>query len=973
MKNKYTIIDNFDKLDFASLITSVAHEKYYSSNKPVFFGAHSDELIGDLVSQDSNQNMISNYNIPYNFASDMLHVPDMLRYITGRRFFISLGKSLRYPDDAMLEKPNFPTGMGFTPLGDNYHFDILNVENNFNHNRSVFNNTLSFGQYYNPDPSVILLDFLKSDISLEAVQSTLKYFRKDLSGWWSVDSADESKRNHILFNLLDSDKGLVKYFPLYEKDDYVAMVDVFEKNSVFRDILQKLLLLQAYEFSWTSGDFIPAPQWVNKSRHLYFVTDLPKGISKLPPEYEYVVNTDVVLTESNYNFYAEYAEKLPENFKTEYQLPNLYTYYSLRKEKNNYFKTLTTLGQNVGVDADAISIQKYYELTTGTTVEPLQLPVSPHLAVPADINIPTYLRYKTIIVDNKNFLNQANSIADLFPMYNRITIPSKESDVMNIMSEHGAVGTFITLLGNYFSCVRSPESAIHSFAMYDDSSESPRLSTSRLQIMQLGEMYSATANMGKYEKYLDNDKCVKFGFKEGALIPLGSGGAVSLESAKLYAVKKDIMEHLAKKKLEISEIYEGKKCHTETLLFEIAKYKTVNKQETHVQSIFLPCLFSGEEISYIDTQVLYGEDYYYKIFTHSLVVGSKYFIEREFPNSDQKQLPIFIDDQGDKIISGVELGKEKNTINEIVPIIVRAPYSNNLVLDGEVTSSKIQDKPPLPPDIVFKPYKDDSNKILILLNINFGERSMLPIPVFEEDIEKIQKYPLDDMSYAKYKTDVFDAVGNYQIYRITKKPSSWKDFENANLYEIDSQKTSGYNDVILPNTDYYYFARFVDVHKNISNPTSIFYIRIIKEGGFPPYLVTHVYDFSQAKENPKYEKSFKKYLKIRLANGTRELTNQENGVLAANIGYKKATAGTGQLKKYKIRLTSKKTGKKIDLNIDFNKTINENFLNKDKADKQNLPEVPVDTFGNPVAAPIKIENMKKEGKLFGQEDSPVTW
>ena len=48
--------------------------------------------------------------------------------------------------------------------------------------------------------------------------------------------------------------------------------------------------------------------------------------------------------------------------------------------------------------------------------------------------------------------------------------------------------------------------------------------------------------------------------------------------------------------------------------------------------------------------------------------------------------------------------------------------------------------------------------------------------------------------------------------------------------EIDNAQASGYQDDILPNVDYYYFARFEDIHENISNPTNIFYIRMVKGG-----------------------------------------------------------------------------------------------------------------------------------------------
>ena len=57
-----------------------------------------------------------------------------------------------------------------------------------------------------------------------------------------------------------------------------------------------------------------------------------------------------------------------------------------------------------------------------------------------------------------------------------------------------------------------------------------------------------------------------------------------------------------------------------------------------------------------------------------------------------------------------------------------------------------------------------------------------------------------------------------QIYRTTTKPKNWSAFSNSIPKEIDNSQSSGYQDEIKPNVDYYYFARLEDVHQNISEP-----------------------------------------------------------------------------------------------------------------------------------------------------------
>ena len=92
-------------------------------------------------------------------------------------------------------------------------------------------------------------------------------------------------------------------------------------------------------------------------------------------------------------------------------------------------------------------------------------------------------------------------------------------------------------------------------------------------------------------------------------------------------------------------------------------------------------------------------------------------------------------------------------------------------------------------------------------------------------------------------------------------------------------------------------------------------------------LLVKPYNFLESIEPPKYEKSFKKYLKIELSSGVREYYNLDN-LNECNFGYTKLNSSE-DLKKYKIRITSKKTGKKIDINLDFNKIMNNTYLNQD--------------------------------------------
>jgi len=271
------------------------------------------------------------------------------------------------------------------------------------------------------------------------------------------------------------------------------------------------------------------------------------------------------------------------------------------------------------------------------------------------------------------------------------------------------------------------------------------------------------------------------------------------------------------------------------------------------------------------------------------------------------------------------------------PLLVRAPFYNTLSLLNDAENPEDQervtliDNPPLPPEISFNQYKDVANKVLISLNVNYGEQKLTPIKVFEEDEATILKYrqnqkELNIYPRVLYQTD--DFKGTYKVYRTTIKPKDWSAFIDADVTEIDNVQSSAFEDMIFPNVDYYYFARFVDIHGNLSNPTGVFHLRMVQDGGFPPFMILKPYNFSEAQNPLVYDKGFKKFLKIGLKDEVRSFYNASD-VNKIDFGYKKVDSNVTmpELKKYKIRITSKKTGKKIDINLDFRKKISSQYVN----------------------------------------------
>jgi len=932
LNNKYTIIDNFDKFEFGWLpeaSVAAALISGFTGGGPV-----GDVTLGSY--DETMQQLGVKYtdmlypNKPISYSSDYKYMPDILRALTRHKFYLDKNSlKIEYPsaDIRYTQQPQgFSSFIESAVLGGStaWFFDITNPQEAFNKNSAIYHNDLQFEDYYDikvfglkvwppmyPDGHAPPVDLEKTLEAIEAYKnvSQISDETQDLLGI--------SGKNYFDFISTQNPPVVaVKYRTFLnspavqpEADELLELLDL-GTYSPYYDILKRFLFLRL----WSAFD---GSKLLN---HIYLVTDLPKGTSPFldhdndpttPPInlLDYVPNTDVVTIKSTYNYYTAYTEDINVG---SVRLPNIYTYYFLKtannEAKSDYYKTMAKLGDNsqtVGLVKD-FTVQKYYNIAENA--------VGPG----ADIGFELIVRrrYKAIVFSDHNALEDANSIADAFPMHNEITLPLKESNFMDLMSEgyYGQQNMFMSLLANYFSGWEK-NTAKHTFALHNGAS---KISNTTLQILDLSDFFNINSTwLNRWGWCFDDtNRNVKFG---GSPLDKWLAGTVQ---GTFNALTSQAKEYFTQKlgSSVMSYRWNGKKCHNEVLAFEIAKYKFDSEgKKVHLQSIFVP---AGKELSYLDTQVIYGEEYIYEIFTHSLVIGAQYYLDRDW--SDHPWVSI------NNFAKKMLLPDFKGYTFNPKAVIVRAPYYNtdSILADNEnqvKETTTILDKPPLPPEIVFHPYKDISNKILIFLNVNHGEKHMFPVSVFGEDAEKIEKQKLAQKGESTsagyppgtlhYKTD--GAAGTFFVYKTTKKPHKWKDFYDAQTTILDSTITTGYDDYIFPNTDYYYFARYEDVHGNISNPTTIFYVRIVKEGGFPSYLITKIYQFEAPPVT--YERSFKKYLKIRLPDATRKLINADKNLplFAPSIVYKKTNGQ--ELKKYKIRLTSKKTGKKIDINVDFKK------------------------------------------------------
>ena len=173
------------------------------------------------------------------------------------------------------------------------------------------------------------------------------------------------------------------------------------------------------------------------------------------------------------------------------------------------------------------------------------------------------------------------------------------------------------------------------------------------------------------------------------------------------------------------------------------------------------------------------------------------------------------------------------------------------------------------------------------------------VPQFDENGVPLPSQPVE------FAND--DAVQKFQIFRVKDvKPKSFDEFE---LYKQSVGMV--FEEQILPNTKYYYTFRAIDEHDHISNPSPVYEVELIDEKGAVKPLIRLV---SIEAEDPKsYTKECQKYIYIKPSLKQLYFSENEDVDSIFSSGSKK--------KKYKLRLTSKGSGKKIDVNFSFEKTV----------------------------------------------------
>lgn len=396
------------------------------------------------------------------------------------------------------------------------------------------------------------------------------------------------------------------------------------------------------------------------------------------------------------------------------------------------------------------------------------------------------------------------------------------------------------------------------------------------------------------------------------------GTASTLMFGTFLDTFKQGLESIAEdKRRRIRPIFDGKESYSETVMYKIQKLEgpIQNPVQAPIQTYHFmnsaeveEFLNEDKEFKFVDTQVKFNQEYSYIVTAYQMVIGERYVY-------DNLQIQ--------------ELFTERRTASVDVHMV---PTVKLVEFPVFASTGRILDNPPLQPEIRFFPVVSDRNKLKMFFTTSTGNEDVAPIALNDEEQSVYDQVAVNQSrndGLITFKSD--DSAASFQIYRMESPPAIIEDFANR-LYATVT--TSPFSDLPgssataeisqFPNTKYYYMFRTIDVHGGISNPSPIYEIELYNDGGAGYPIIRH-YDLSSP--NPKTPtKSARKIIQIIPRIAQVFLNEEASGLIDA--GVVQPAAGNNNIvlgnqaeplfgKKFKIRLTSKSTGKKVDLNVNF--------------------------------------------------------
>lgn len=355
-----------------------------------------------------------------------------------------------------------------------------------------------------------------------------------------------------------------------------------------------------------------------------------------------------------------------------------------------------------------------------------------------------------------------------------------------------------------------------------------------------------------------------------------------------------LINYLNQKKIELlktfEQMYQNEECAKEFIIYKIEKY--IDNDSQPLQTFWM---FEEDWKEYMDYQIKRDKTYRYELKAYSIIYGTQ-----------------------------TSIGNITETNKESIKIdMTSSPSFKMAIVDFETVSVKVSPKIPLPPYVQFLNESNAGNYIKIYLDLENDSRKEKFVVVTQQDATMIQNIPTDVDGKIDFEYSIED--GKFEVFRLDKMPTSYRNFENAKLLDVRNKYSSTsvvYKETLLPNKKYYYMFRAVNFIGVPSNPSPVFEVELIKDASRSK-IASRV--ITLEKQLVFRDKVFKNLMQIKPAFQQEVFDDQQPLIQDLDTFKKKInqiSLGTATDKvwgkKFKIRVKSKDTGKIIDLNVKFN-------------------------------------------------------
>lgn len=658
------------------------------------------------------------------------------------------------------------------------------------------------------------------------------------------------------------------------------------------------------------------------------VDDEALGINK-----ESLVNKPPFINyDFEYNFFINGYERATSRSIPETLLPNIYVFGSENQSANLdgttetpsslYAQQLTLNGRIENVFTDITSDKTQEKIGESDSGEYFDKYVRAISNPPVISPLPNDLenlsnQYKNIIFPQAGIemMKEYNSKKHLFPMYAEVKFQTDRfTEMAQILTESGLSGDLIKYIiesdRSSFTVAKTDTIMEDASGATDDNQTTENAYDSWEITDWINDLRGNTQNT-QIQRTIGNSEMIFMGGKstnDVASNDTSNNLYRSLMSTLLYSKLLQLSKNSFR---TMNDIFNSSLSPSETVFYEIKKFEGDQvSEENAVQSFYFINSNDIDVLEFVDTQVKYNKQYTYVVYAYQIVMGNRY----KYLNNTQQTTG-----------TTAEIEIENNVSFRIFKV----PLNTK--------TNRVLDRPPVFPDIDIVPYRGVKDKVLLNMNSNVGLYELDPISITAEDevliaaIRENQKRPSGPL---EYKTD--DKSTLFQIFRLERPPATYGDFDGNMIGTVDTAFKSDKNyflpsgafiDTIVPNVTYYYTLRVVDNHGHVSNPSPIYQFRMVDDSG-AVYPLIKVIDLRPPGFFTKRRtKSMRKYIQLipslpqtllnegELFNGGERISPQiNNSFNSLPIGIMDEGVWNQQ---YKVRLVSKKTGRKIDINLEF--------------------------------------------------------